>query len=46
MGIKPSALVIAILVFLIIVTFISSATSLVVGMGCCVAPAYFTFLVL
>ena len=46
MGIKPSALVIAILVFLVIVTFISNATSLVVGIGCCVAPAYFTFLVL
>lgn len=32
--------------FLVIVTFISNATSLVVGVGCCVAPAYFTFLVL
>ena len=45
-GIKPSAFVIAILVFLVIITFISNATSLVVGIGCCVAPAYFTFLVL
>jgi len=34
------------LIFLIIVTLISSATSLVVGIGCVVAPAYFTFLVL
>jgi hypothetical protein len=36
----------ATLVFLIIVTLISSATTLVVGIGCVVAPAYFTFLVL
>jgi hypothetical protein len=33
-------------VFLLIVTFISNATSLVVGVGCCVVPAYFTFIVL
>ena len=45
-GIKPSGFVLAALVFLIIVTLISSATSLVVGIGCVVVPAYFTFLVL
>ena len=31
---------------MIIVTLISNATSLVVAIGCVVAPAYFTFLVL
>ena len=36
----------AALVFLIIVTFISNATSIVVGVGCCCVPAYFTFLML
>jgi receptor expression-enhancing protein 5/6 len=45
-GIKPSGFVLATLVFLLIVTFISNATSLVVGIGCCLVPAYFTFLVL
>ena len=45
-GIRPSGFVLAILVFLLIVTFISNATSLVVGIGCCLVPAYFTLLVL
>jgi hypothetical protein len=45
-GIKPSALIIAIGVFLLIVSFISNASSLVVGIGCCAVPAYFTFLIL
>lgn len=35
---------IAIIVFLLIVTFISNATSIVVAVGCCVVPAYFTFI--
>lgn len=46
LGVKPSALVIAAGVFLLIVTFLSNATSLVVGVGCCLVPAYFTFLAL
>lgn len=45
-GVKPSALLLAILVFLIIVTLISNATSLVVAIGCFCVPAYFTFIVI
>jgi hypothetical protein len=45
-NVKPSAVVIAILVFLLIVTLISNATSIVVAIGCCVVPAYFTFIVI
>lgn len=37
---------IAVVVFLLIVTFISNATSIVVAIGCCLVPAYFTFMVM
>lgn len=46
MGVKPSAVVIAVVVFLLIVTFISNATSIVVAIGCCLVPAYFTVMVM
>ena len=45
-GVKPSGFVLAAIVFLIIVSFISNATTLVVGVGCCCLPAYLTFLML
>ena len=44
--VKPSAIVIALLVFVIIVTLISNATSIVIAVGCCCVPAYFTFTVI
>lgn len=43
---KPSAVIIALLVFLLIVTLISNATSIVIAVGCCCVPAYLTFTVI
>jgi hypothetical protein len=46
LGVKPSAVIIALLVFLLIVTLISNATSIVIAVGCCCVPAYLTFTVI
>lgn len=46
LGVKPSALTIAIITFLLIVTLISNATNLVIAIGCCCVPIYFTFIAL
>ena len=44
--VKPSAVILSFIVFLLILTFISNASGIVVAVGCFVLPAYFTFIIL
>ena len=46
LGVRPSAVVVAVMVFLLILSIISNASGLVVGVGCFVVPAYLTLGVL
>lgn len=46
LGVKPSSLLVALAVFVIIVSLTSNASRIIVSLTCCLIPAYFTFLAL
>ncbi len=44
LGVKPSSFLVALTIFVVIVSLTSNATNIVVSIVCCLIPAYFTFL--
>lgn len=46
LGVKPSSLLVPLIIFVVIVSLISNASRIVVSLICCLIPAYFTFVAL